>query len=636
MKTIRRGYFYIVSLISLEVVTWAVIGLIRSIFDSSTIGSRSNELASALSLIVVGVVVFGIHWRIAQREAAQDPEEQFSGVRAVFLYVTFAALLIPVAQNLLSLIYRNLATLFDVEISRYSFGGDQIVSDNIIAIVINAVAAYYIYQLLQAIWAANPSGDAFPLTRRISRYLWMLYSLGLSYAGVNQLISYVLSTNKSIGGAGRSLAWGLAFTIVGMPIWAYVWSMIQTSLKNSDEQTSPVRQVSLYLLTFLGVAITLGSASGVLYELFETLFDNSEQFSDYIDRIAEMLAFGLPAGLVWFYFGRVIKDDREAHPQVTQRSGMRRLYFYILSFMGLGVTFVGIEMVILFVIDQLFRRGNFTADEIIPAILTAFIIGLPLWLRAWVPMNTEAAAEGEDGDHARRSVNRKGYLYLSLFISVIGMMALAGTILFILISALLGDPPDDMGYNISQAFGSLIAFTLLGAYQLRQLRADNQLASTSLSTQHADFSVVVLEPGEGDFAEEVVAAIRVQVKDVPVAVQPIGENFDASLKDASAVVLPSDLAANPPEAVRLWLDEFGGLRVVVPVAAENWVWVGVESSSLREMAKLAGKTIGLLAEGQEVIARARSVWMYVLAGLIGIPILCILINILGELLYYAF
>ena len=93
MKTIRRGYFYLVSLISLEVVTWSVIGLLQSIFDTTRIGGGTDQLAGALSSIVVGVVVFAIHWRVAQKEAGEDSEEQFSGVRSVFFYGTLGNLI---------------------------------------------------------------------------------------------------------------------------------------------------------------------------------------------------------------------------------------------------------------------------------------------------------------------------------------------------------------------------------------------------------------------------------------------------------------------------------------------------------------------------------------------------------------
>jgi hypothetical protein len=57
MKTIRRLYFYAVALISLEVVLWGLIGLLRSIVGQ-VINDSAQALAQALSLILVGVPIF--------------------------------------------------------------------------------------------------------------------------------------------------------------------------------------------------------------------------------------------------------------------------------------------------------------------------------------------------------------------------------------------------------------------------------------------------------------------------------------------------------------------------------------------------------------------------------------------------
>ena len=86
MKTIRRLYFYAVSAISIEVVLWGVIGLLRSILDSQDISNNANNLASALALIFVGVPIFLIHWGWAQSVSSKDSEEGSASIRAVFLY----------------------------------------------------------------------------------------------------------------------------------------------------------------------------------------------------------------------------------------------------------------------------------------------------------------------------------------------------------------------------------------------------------------------------------------------------------------------------------------------------------------------------------------------------------------------
>ena len=58
MRTIRRLYFYAVALISLEIVLWGVIGLLRSIFSSRLV-DIADVLAQALVFIPSGLSAEG-------------------------------------------------------------------------------------------------------------------------------------------------------------------------------------------------------------------------------------------------------------------------------------------------------------------------------------------------------------------------------------------------------------------------------------------------------------------------------------------------------------------------------------------------------------------------------------------------
>ena len=107
MKSIRRLYFYLVAFISIEVVVWGLIGLLRSMVDDVVSGG-ADALAQALALILVGVPIFLIHWLWAQCAAAQEEEEQTASLRAIFLHAILLATLIPVAQNILSFFDRSL------------------------------------------------------------------------------------------------------------------------------------------------------------------------------------------------------------------------------------------------------------------------------------------------------------------------------------------------------------------------------------------------------------------------------------------------------------------------------------------------------------------------------------------------
>ena len=130
MSTIRRLYFYAVTVVSMEVVLWGLIGLARATFSPNVVGGGAERLAQALSLILVGVPVFGLHWWAAQRSAQKDMDERASGVRALALYGILLGTLIPVAQNGLALVNRLFLSLFNLPVRDAIIGGYQNVRQN--------------------------------------------------------------------------------------------------------------------------------------------------------------------------------------------------------------------------------------------------------------------------------------------------------------------------------------------------------------------------------------------------------------------------------------------------------------------------------------------------------------------------
>ena len=62
MRTIRRLYFYIITVISVEVIIWGVISLARTLFSQGKETDSGFLLATGLSLLIVGLPIFLLHW----------------------------------------------------------------------------------------------------------------------------------------------------------------------------------------------------------------------------------------------------------------------------------------------------------------------------------------------------------------------------------------------------------------------------------------------------------------------------------------------------------------------------------------------------------------------------------------------
>ena len=236
MKTIRRLYFYAVAFISIEVVIWGIISLLRSIFTANKIVDSASTLAQALSLILVGVPIFLVHWLWAQRVSAKDDEEKTATLRAIFLYGILLATLIPVVQNLLALISRTFLSTANLYVSRAIVGGSQTWIDNLIAIVINLLIAAYFWNILKDEWRTLPETENFAEIRRLYRFIWMLYGLLMVVYGAQQALDYAftLSTQNVLGVMGReTVVNAIALLVVGVPIWYFSWRILQDVLPES-------------------------------------------------------------------------------------------------------------------------------------------------------------------------------------------------------------------------------------------------------------------------------------------------------------------------------------------------------------------------------------------------------------------
>ena len=439
MKTVRRLYFYAVALISLEVVLWGSINLLRSIIDQ-TVGGGAEALASALALILVGMPIFLFHWQWTQRVSARDAEEKTASLRAIFLYSVLIGTLIPVVENLLALINRNSLEVAHVARSTAIVGGSQTLADNIIAIAINGIVALYFWNITRGDWKTLPVKEDWADVRRLYRYIWVLYSLIMVVFGVQQILYYLFYVPSGIlGEVGHgTFINGLALLIVGTPVWFYSWRVIQASIADAAERESNLRLGVLYLLALGGVITVMTTAALFLDIVIRKLLGADISTSDFIQQIGGPISIGVPLGAVWAYYGYWLNRHIESIGDAVRQSGMKHVYYYVLSILGLGAAFTGVALLIKFMID-IQTGGLIMSDPLrsqLASAISLIIAWLPLWLGTWIPMEAQAMMKNDIGDHARCSNIRKAYLYLALFAGVIGGMTAAVALVFELLKAL--------------------------------------------------------------------------------------------------------------------------------------------------------------------------------------------------------
>ncbi|HCR70773.1 MAG TPA: hypothetical protein DIW23_04960 [Anaerolineae bacterium] len=610
MKTIRRLYFYAIAFISVEVVLWGIIGLLRSIVNQNEITSGTTSLAQALALILVGVPIFLFHWLWAQNISKKDDEENSATIRAIFLYGMLLATFLPAIQNFLAFINRTLLSSANLYEYRALVGGTQTWSDNLIAIVINLLIAAYFWNILKENWKTLSEPEDFAEIRRLYRFIWMLYGLLMTIYGAQQALNFAFTLPSNVlGEIGReTIINAIALLVIGTPIWYFSWRILQDVLPDSAERDSYLRLGVLYLLTLGSVIIVLSASGNLIYKILLQIFGESTEGTKFLHEIGGPISLGFPFAVVWAYYGKWLVQQFAFDENLPRRAGKQRLFYYLLSFVGLAATFFGVTSLLSTIIDMLtsntfFGIGNFASS--ISSAIASLVVGLPLWLMTWRPMQAQALQVDDSGEHARRSVIRKFYLYLVLFASVIGGMIAAGNLVFRLIDSALGGGTSNVLDSVLNSLQALILFVILAWYHFSALRKDTESKADVLEEKQANYQVLVFDHN-GSFGETVKAMFTKRAPKLPVKVINANEKIPNDIK-ADVIVLPGSLAVNTPENVEAWIRSFGGNKLIVSDEAAGVFWMN-DYEQVADVAKS-------MAEGQEVrpqsAKRMTSVWTYV-------------------------
>ncbi|MGE5073837.1 MAG: DUF5671 domain-containing protein, partial [Anaerolineae bacterium] len=400
------------------------------------------------------------------------------------------------------------------------------------------------------------------------------------------------------------------------------WSLIQGSLSDRAELDSNLRLGILYLLALSGVITVLTTASIVVHIVITQLLGQQRSFTDFIHELGGPVSIGVPLGVVWAYYSHWLNRHIEAIGDPVRQAAMKRAYRYVLSALGLGGAFVGVATLIKFMIHFLTGGSLSITDPLRSQLATGIslvVAWLPLWVATWRPLQAQAFAADDTGDHARRSIVRRGYLYLALFAGVVGGMASAVALIYQLLNSALGGGADsNFLADVLNDLQLLALFAVLLLYHLNVLRRDGGATADTLAKKQGDFKLVVVDSGSG-FTGPVRAALAKAAPNVPVVLstEKPQDSFDALIVSGSRLLDAPD-----------WVREFAGSRIVVPDEAPGLIWPGGVSE---DAVQQAAQAVRQLAEGQPVHEKAGgSGWrvvIYIAAALFGAELLLGLLGV---------
>ena len=238
--------------------------------------------------------------------------------------------------------------------------------------------------------------------KRVYYYLLGFVALGVASSGVTLLVKgllEVISGERVIAGGEAQLALALALTLVGTPLWLYLLTLAQRSLREYPVEAGTLGR-KLYVYLVLGVSAAV-AASGAIVMLRGIL--SADDFN-----VGE-IALPLVMGGVWYFHWRT--EAAEGQPSEIARL-LRRFYTYLTAGYGLGLLGTGVALLLadLFTTayDALVGTLLLTPDStdiwsrgVIGGVAMAVVGGLWWWWH-WHRM------AGADGQSEPRQV----YLYL--------------------------------------------------------------------------------------------------------------------------------------------------------------------------------------------------------------------------------
>ena len=648
MSTVRRWYIYLVSAISLQAVTWAVIALLRNLLISR-LNPPPTAIAFPIAVILIGLPIFLAHWLWGQRLAGKAAEEREATLRYLYLYGTLAGFLGPFTANGFDLIGTLLQAASVLDRRPHGLTSSDAVVYHLLAMLVLGVLWFYHRRIMAGDSEAVPETGGAAAVRR-------LYILGFSGAGLTvttlAIIHLLRWITLQFGGdvvSSSSLDVGLmpeiTRLIVGAPLWLIFWRWAQWLFDGPDEEEreSALRKFYLYGAVFIGALGAVANGTSILASIFRRVLGLPPE-GDI--RIPLPIIVGM--GVLWAYHTFVIRDDAEKAGEAVRQAGVRRLYLYLVAAVGLSALLVGLSgdaSVIIRFLEESLGSG---LREQLAWFTAAIVAGLPVWILPWRQADSRAAESGPAGTDARRSTVRKIYLYFFLFVATMTVLSSAVFIVFKILSWFLGsDAP-----TLSE-LGHSIAFSLIAVgvwlYHGSALRNDHRLSDQEKVRRLEGLRVAVVDVGDGRFGRAVVDALRRETPELDLepivltgpgaAASVTGPGEDAArLAQAGLIVgpwmiaVPSGVEGAVSREVAQAVANSPARKLLVPTRSRDWEWVGVDRWDTETLVRQTVRAVKQIAAGEEV-RPVRPLGVGAIIGII-VGVLFLLILLAGPLLSF--
>ena len=468
--TVRRLYFYTVTFVALMMAASGVTEIAHYILDelasSSLVEPSRIRLATGLSLTIVGLPLWAVHWRLITKQVREIPVETRSIVRKAYLYLVLA-----VAAGI---VIGTAVTVLQWLMDNRSFSGYSAAA----VVVWGGVWAFY--------WRLEAEeGQPTPDTRAVRRlYLYLVAAVTLITAaiGIGMLTAGILreayDAIASTEALNRPGLWSspakIALSLVLVPgaVWAAHWLYFARR-----DYESTLRQLYVYGVV-LGGVVTVLTAVGIIIgdALIWTIgVPDQESAADHFNFLPAALASLIVAGGILAYHAYAAREEAEAATPASK--GARSTYPYLLALVGLVPVAAAIVAVVATAIDILAGDDGSSlvgADQWRNAIaisITLGLLGTPIWGYYWASIQRRVSAGGAE---ARMGLARRLFIFAVLGAGMIALLISVSVFLFVFLRELLDGDLSTVLPDTRYGIGAIVAAAVFVPYYWMVYRADRQ------------------------------------------------------------------------------------------------------------------------------------------------------------------
>jgi len=543
LPAVQRAYFYLVALVAIHMAVLAVANLLR-VGAEVAMGAPSggftglpfvfNEFSQprelyreqaslAIALLVVGLPAWVIHFRVAQRAALRSVEERGSALRSFYLHLVVfvtALLVFGYGQRALGLVLQG---IFIGENQRFpTYWGleadwpARAAGAAVMALTAAVVLGYHLRLSILDRRATLIGGRAASFRQLVFYALaliglfWAASTAVSTLAGIWDRIADAVAPIPGLTAPQATppgvvvasppapsrddllrfqLIGAVPGILAGLALWLGTWIPLQRGLRaptadGEIERGSVIRKLAIYLVVLVSALAVLLSATVAVANVVERILGtpDREQYRNIQHDVGFPVTNLVVFATVWLFHRRVVQAEAARETEFERAATVRRLYTYLIAAIGLGMLAIGTAGAIGVFGSQLMGLNTHGNGET-AAYIALVLIGAPVWALSWWQ------AQRRLTDDERRSLPRRGYLYLAILGGVLGVLVFGSAGLYRLLNAVLaGSFPIATWHDIWHftVDGTVSAVAFL--FHLAAVRADR---SAQLPTV-AQHSVMVL------------------------------------------------------------------------------------------------------------------------------------------------